>query len=419
MLDRTIAPEFHPTISINLPSIVKNSQINGIGIYSISNSNLDVFRMEVVFKAGSYFGEQFGQSFFVSKLLPLGTQSKTAKEIAETFERFGGFLEAGQNQERLIITLHGLTQHFGEYLDILKELIFEPLLPENELEIQKNVASQSYLVSVEKTAFEANKFFREHLFGKTHSFGKTLGPDEIEKIDRNSLASFHNDFIKEEDFNIFLSGNISSKEIEMVQNIFNKNVEKVAARAIISPISQPQFYLNIEKENSVQSSIRIGRRMFNRHHEDFVKFLVFNTIFGGFFGSRLMKNIREEKGLTYGISSSLVPLAAEGYWSIGADVKKENVGLAMDEIQKEIDVLKNVFVSQDELDLVKNYMKGSVLSSTNTVFDIMDKHKAIMHESLPLDFYDTLLCRIDMVTAMDISEMANKYMADLNSVVAG
>jgi zinc protease len=419
MLDRTLAPEYHPTLSINLPSIVKNSQRNGIGIYSISNSNLEVFRLEVVFKAGAYFGEQFGQSFFVSKLLPLGTQSKTAKEIAENFERFGGFLETGQNQERLIITLHGLTQHFGEYLDILKELIFEPLLPENELDIQKNVASQSYLVSVEKTAFEANKYFREHLFGKTHSFGKTLGPDEIEKINRNSLASFHNDYIKEEDFNIFLSGHISAKEIEMVQNAFTKRVEKIADRILLSPNTLPRFNLNIEKENSVQSSIRIGRRMFNRHHEDFVKFLVFNTIFGGFFGSRLMKNIREEKGLTYGISSSLVPLAGEGYWSIGADVKKENVGLAMDEIQKEIQVLQNVFVSQDELDLVKNYMKGSVLSSTNTVFDIMDKHKAIMHEKLPLDFYDTLLGRIDKVSAADISEMANKYMGDLNSVVAG
>jgi zinc protease len=419
MLDRTQAPKYHPTLSINLPSIVKNSQRNGIGIYSISNFNLEVFRLEVVFKAGSYFGEQFGQSFFVSKLLPLGTQSKTSKEIAENFERFGGFLEASQNQERLIITLHGLTQYFGKYLDILKELIFEPLLPENELDIQKNVASQSYLVSVEKTAFEANKYFREHLFGKTHSFGKTLGPDEIEKINRKSLTSFHNDFIKEEDFNIFLSGNITPKEIEMVKNVFIKRAEKIADRKLISPNILPGFNLNIEKENSVQSSIRIGRRMFNRHHEDFVKFLVFNTIFGGFFGSRLMKNIREEKGLTYGISSSLVPLAGEGYWSIGADVKKENVGLAMDEIQKEIEVLKNVFVSQDELDLVKNFMKGSVLSSTNTVFDIMDKHKAIMHENLPLDFYDTLLGRIEKVNAADISEMANKYMGDLNSVVAG
>ena len=420
MLDRTLAPKYHPTLSINLPSIVKNSQRNDIGIYSISNSNLEVFRLEVVFKAGSYFGEQFGQSFFVSKLLPLGTQSKTAKEIAENFERFGGFLETSQNQERLIITLHGLTQHFSKYLDILRELIFEPLLSENELEIQKNMASQSYLVSVEKTAFEANKYFREHLFGKSHSYGKTLGPDEIEKINRNSLTSFHNDFIKEEDFNIFLSGNVSAKEIEMVQNTFIRRVEKkIVNRVLISPTTQPRFNLNIEKENSVQSSIRIGRRMFNRHHEDFVKFLVFNTIFGGFFGSRLMKNIREEKGLTYGISASLVPLAGEGYWSISADVKKENVGLAMDEIIKEIEVLQNVFVSKDELDLVKNFMKGSVLSSTNTVFDIIDKHKAIMHENLPLDFYDTLLGKIDKVSAADISEMAIKYMVDLNSVVAG
>jgi predicted Zn-dependent peptidase len=132
-----------------------------------------------------------------------------------------------------------------------------------------------------------------------------------------------------------------------------------------------------------------------------------------------MKNIREEKGLTYGISSSIVPLVDEGYWSIGADVKKENVPLALEEIQKEIDVLKNQQVTEGELSLVKNYMKGSVLSSTNTVFDIMDKHKAILHENLPEDFYNVMLQRIDAVSAQEVQEMTNKYMQDLSTVVVG
>jgi predicted Zn-dependent peptidase len=112
-------------------------------------------------------------------------------------------------------------------------------------------------------------------------------------------------------------------------------------------------------------------------------------------------------------------LVDEGYWSIGADVKKENVPLALEEIQKEIDVLKNQQVTEGELSLVKNYMKGSVLSSTNTVFDIMDKHKAILHENLPEDFYNVMLQRIDAVSAQEVQEMANKYMQDLSTVVVG
>ncbi len=221
-----------------------------------------------------------------------------------------------------------------------------------------------------------------------------------------------------DDIEIFLVGNINDKHVALLHEYFNKDTFHSSA-SIVSPKLNDVFELRKEKADSLQSSIRIGRRMFNRHHPDFFKFLVFNTILGGFFGSRLMKNIREEKGLTYGISSSMVPLASEGYWSIGADVKKENVPLALLEIQKEIDELKQQKVSEGELSLVKNYMKGSVLSSTNTVFDTMDKHKAIVHENLPKDFYDSMLEKIEHISSTDVQDMANCYMKDLSTVVVG
>jgi predicted Zn-dependent peptidase len=419
MLNRAIAPCYHPTNGITLPGVEIVTNGLGIQVFSLTNSSLEVFRLEVVFKAGSYFGEKFGLSYFTSKLLSAGTKSKKAHEIAESFERLGGFLEVSQNQERLVISLHGLTKFFEHYLADLSELIFSPSLPQEELDIQKKIAAQSYLVNIEKTATEASKYFREGIFGEDHSFGKTLQPSEIDMVSLDQIVGFHQNYIKNSSFNIFLTGNISHKNIALTQKYFDLNRQMDSSSLIISPPPREVFDVRIDKEESVQSSIRVGRRMFNRHHEDFFKFLVFNTILGGFFGSRLMKNIREEKGLTYGISSSMVPLAGEGYWSIGADVKKENVALAMDEIQKEIDELKNLQVSESELSLVKSYMKGSVLSSTNTVFDIMDKHKAIVHEKLPANFYDTMLQRIEEVSADDVQAMANEYMNDLSSVVVG
>lgn len=418
MLDRKTAPSFKATENITLPDVEIVSIGSGIELFSLVNNNLEIFRLEIVFKAGSYFGLKFGLSYFTSKLLPAGTKSKKANEVAESFERLGGFLEVSQNQERFVVTLHGLTKFFEFYLQDLADLIFEPILPGEELEIQKKIASQSYLVNIEKTSVEANKIFREGLFGSDHSFGKTLEPSDIDFISLDEVVSFHKEYIKTSSFNIFLVGNINQKHIALLHEYFNKETIH-SSFPIVSPKLNDVFELRKEKTDSLQSSIRIGRRMYNRHHPDFFKFLVFNTILGGFFGSRLMKNIREEKGLTYGISSSMVPLASEGYWSIGADVKKENVPMAIKEIQKEIDVLKNQQVTEGELSLVKNYMKGSVLSSTNTVFDIMDKHKAILHENLPEDFYNTMLQRIDAVSAPEVQEMANTYMQDLSTVVVG
>ena len=419
MLNRNTPPEFQPTKAISLSPLQTLSICEGVNLFSLSNSNLEVFRLEVVFRAGSYFGNQFGASFFTSKLMPNGTKEKNANQIAEKFEQFGGFLEVNQNQERLIVTLHGLTKYFEKYLPDLVELIFEPTLPIEELEIQKNITKQSYLVNIEKTAVLCNKSFRESLFGQNHAFGKTLDAAEIELINRAEIEKFHLDFIKNAPFNLFLTGNISSKEENLLNKYFSisrinrKNLE------IVSPEILPVFKTNIEKENSVQSSIRLGKRMFNRHHKDFFKFMVFNTLFGGYFGSRLMKNIREEKGLTYGINSSLVPLADSGYWNIGTDVNKENVSKAIDEINVEIEKMKHEVVTDEELQLVKNYMKGSILNSTNTVFDIMDKHKAMIHENLEKDFYDNMLGKIDGVSVKDIIEMANVYMIDISSAVVG
>jgi zinc protease len=418
MLDRNTAPSFKATEKITLPDVEIASIGSGIELFSLVNHNLEIFRLEIVFNAGSYFGTKFGLSYFTSKLLPAGTKSKKANEVAESFERLGGFLEVSQNQERLVVTLHGLTKFFEFYLQDLTDLIFDPILPGEELEIQKKIASQSYLVNIEKTSVEANKIFREGLFGTDHSFGKTLEPADIDFISLDEVASFHQEYIRSSSFNIFLVGNIHQKHIALLHEYFNKETIH-SSFPIVSPKMNDVFELRKEKADSLQSSIRIGRRMFNRHHPDFFKFLVFNTILGGFFGSRLMKNIREEKGLTYGISSSMVPLASEGYWSIGADVKKENVPLALVEIQKEIEELKQQKVTESELSLVKNYMKGSVLSSTNTVFDTMDKHKAIVHEHLSKDFYDTMLERIEGINSTDVQDMANFYLKDLSMVVVG
>jgi zinc protease len=418
MLDRNTAPSFKATEKITLPDVEIASIGSGIELFSLVNHNLEIFRLEIVFKAGSYFGTKFGLSYFTSKLLPAGTKSKKANEVAESFERLGGFLEVSQNQERLVVTLHGLTKFFEFYLQDLTDLIFDPILPGEELEIQKKIASQSYLVNIEKTSVEANKIFREGLFGTDHSFGKTLEPADIDLISLDEVESFHQEYIKSSSFNMFLVGNIHQKHIALLHEYFNKETIH-SSFPIVSPKMNDVFELRKEKVDSLQSSIRIGRRMFNRHHPDFFKFLVFNTILGGFFGSRLMKNIREEKGLTYGISSSMVPLASEGYWSIGADVKKENVPLALVEIQKEIEELKQQKVAESELSLVKNYMKGSVLSSTNTVFDTMDKHKAIVHEHLSKDFYDTMLERIEGINSTDVQDMANLYLNDLSTVVVG
>ena len=420
MIDRKIAPEFNSLIEVSLPPLKKYNLQNGQTVHYISNDSLEVFRLEIVFGAGSYFGQKYGESYFTSKMLLGGTSSKNSAELIESFDKFGGFLEINQNIERLQVVLHGLNRYFENYLPDLVELIYDSIFPKEELDIQKNISNQSFLVNKEKASFEASSIFKKNLYGEEHFFGKTLNSEEIEVIENSDIIDFYKKNIAHSEFQIFLSGKVSDKELAILDNYFsqNRNLQQ-AEKGIILPEIIPSFNVSIPKLESLQTSIRMGKRLINRKHPDFYKFIVFNTLFGGYFGSRLMKNIREEKGYTYGISSSLVPLCSDGYFVIGSDVKKEFAQNTIDEIFKEIEILKTQKVEEEELSLVKSYMTGSILGSTNTVFDIIDKHKSVYYEQLDPNFYDELLPNIMAISSKDIQEVANSYMSDLSIVCVG
>jgi predicted Zn-dependent peptidase len=165
----------------------------------------------------------------------------------------------------------------------------------------------------------------------------------------------------------------------------------------------------IEKENTVQSSIRLGKKIINRSHPDYPAVLFLNHIFGGYFGSRLMRNIREEKGLTYGIYSSVVSFLNNGYLSIGADVNQENRQLTVDEIRKELVVLRSIPIDHAELETARNHFIGSFQSEITTPFAHADKIKNLILNSLPHQYYNSLLARVDQLTSQDLLETAQRY----------
>jgi predicted Zn-dependent peptidase len=222
---------------------------------------------------------------------------------------------------------------------------------------------------------------------------------------------------------VILAGQVGEDDVQHVNKFLGQLVK---SQDPVAPSHIPQSdyagkEILIEKEDSVQSSIRIGRRLFNRHHPDYFKTLVANEILGGYFGSRLMKNIREEKGLTYGISSSLVTLSNDGYFMIGTDVKKEFTQQTIDEIKKEIYRLQTELVGDEELQTVKNFMAGEFAGSLNTAFEVADRRKILLLDGLPADFFNRYIDQIHATTAEDIRYVASTYFKpeDMVEVVVG
>lgn len=419
MLIRTLAPDFSTNFKVNLEPLSAEKLNQWSDIYYLKSDNIEVFRLEIVFAIGLLNAPDLETGSFLARLMALGTANKSGLEIAESFERLGGFLDIAMGNHRTTVTLHGMSNYFHQYIPLLLEVIFEADFPQSEIDLQITQASQSYQINAKKTSYLANKGFKAAMYGTESILGQSLDLESIKKLNRDTLINFHQERLLKSPFDIFICGKFTTEDLNFLKSKFTPFLSTGSKQSFSFPEIQSTVQHTEEIEESVQSTLILGKRLFSRNHADFHKFLVTNTILGGYFGSRLMKNIREEKGLTYGISSSLVSNGIDGVFSIKADLNKEKLEEAQNEIYKEITILKTEPVGSAELETVKNYIKGNILSNTNTIFDIMDKHKAIYFEKLPADFYESMGDKVEAVTPDDIMNMANQYLNQFSTIIAG
>jgi predicted Zn-dependent peptidase len=301
------------------------------------------------------------------------------------------------------------------------EIIQQATFPKEEFDKEIAIEIQKSKLNWQKTAFSASQIFRSQLF-PNDPYGRVSNTESLQEITREDLVEFHQTCWLDKQPTIFLSGQISSDAIACVASLVEKS-SKQSITTIERPsiISTPAICTHESRENALQCSIRMGQVSMNRQNTDYYKFSVLNTILGGFFGSRLQKNIREEKGFTYGISSSIVPLKRAGYWAVGTDVNKENAAETCSEIRREISELQANLIPSDELEIVKSYLMGSFTGELTQAFDIADKLKVIYLEGLPLDFYDHFQHQIMACTSKDLRELANQYLdpSNLHEVIVG
>lgn len=421
-LDRTTPPAFRTIQTVQFPSHQSVMLDNGQPLFVANVGEQPVVRVEVLFEAGTWHEDADGASFFGVKMLTEGTQKRTSAQISEHFDQIGAFVDLSHTPDRANIMVYGLTKHLGAILEMVSELIHEATYPEKEFNDLRNISLQNLRINLEKNAYVATTTFKERLFGATHPYGKSQNEKSIIALSVADLQNFYTNRIKARPFRVFLSGQVGDAEVALVNQYLGQHsvVPSPEVNKSLEIISKAEP-LWVEKADAVQSSVRIGRMLFKRQHPDFYRMIVANEILGGYFGSRLMRNIREEKGFTYGISSSIVPMRQAGYWAIGTDVKKEFAQATLDEIQKEIHRLQTEPVPENELETVKNYLAGEFAGSLNTPFEIADRVRLMVLEGLDVEFYSNYIQRLRVVTAEDIQKIANQYWQweDLQQVIVG
>lgn len=422
MLDRTQAPKFSPITHINFVHTQKQLLDNQIPIYTLRAGEQALVRIEWVWEAGNYYNQKVGQAFFTNKMLMEGTKQSTSTQINAAIDQYGAFVDVQNHFDLAELVLYCPTRFVEKLLPIIAEIIFQPAFPEEELRQLKRKQIQDLQVNLQKTAFLAGRAFRKAVFGEKNPYGKSIEIEEIEAIDREDLLSFYQNHIYQKPMEILLSGKFDEQTLQEINQYFGKfepTINQKSSKNFLTSSQKGNYF--VEKPDSLQNSIRVGKLMMQKTDEHFYQLIVANTLLGGYFGSRLMQNIREEKGYTYGIYSSLQSFRKATFMAIATDVNAGFTQNTLQEIYKEIEILQNEKVGETELQRVKNYLIGSLAASVTTPFAQMDLFKEIHIHHLSYDFYENYIERINAVSAEEVMSIMQKYYRkeDFVEIVAG
>ncbi len=410
MLNRKIPPVKFQNAKIDVPNVASSLLENGVPIHIINQGNHPLFKLEIIFRYGGSWNDlKIGASTLVSKCLQSGTKNYTAEAISSIIAQRGAHLEVSPSFDYTIVSLYGLNKYIDNLLPILKDIILNPIFPDKEISLQKEISISQLRTQNKKTNIVASKQFRNLLFDTNNPYGRIATEESTNNLYRDDLVKQFNSFFNS--FEILLSGDITEKVRNSIDIHFGKvdfqNIESILIKETGPTLSSSK---HIPFENAVQTSIKIGKRIVKKSHRDYPSLVITNHILGGYFGSRLMKNLREEKGLTYGIHSSVVPLKNDAFFVISSDIKGANKELAISEIQKEIYTLSSELVNDEELDTVRNHLIGSFQSDISSLLSLSEKFKSVYLYDLDSLYYQKYLDEIQTITPLKIREMAQNYL---------
>ena len=409
MVDRTLAPAVHELANFVLPAMEVKQLVNGASAHYLANSTQPVLRYEIIFPAGKWYETVPGVSYFTSKLLLEGTRNKTAKQIADILDFYGASLECNQGFDYSTLTLYCLSRHFSTIFPLVSEILNEASFPEKEFQLLKQRTIQNIAVERKKPAYLAMERFSRNVYGENHPYTTGLDPEAIEKIELSDIHKFYSQHFSLAKAKVFACGDLKPEIISQIEGLTIQKPVFQEASEIKREAKSGQTIENIPIQGSLQAAIRYGGIFPLINDPDYIKINLLVKTLGGYFGSRLMKNIREDKGFTYGIYASLSPRKHSTLFFIGTEINASKTGETIAEINKELDLLKTNLIPADELQIVKNYITGKLLSESTTVFDQMERHKHLILYNLPTDYYSNYLATLKNTTSEEIITLAQQY----------
>jgi zinc protease len=418
-----VQPPVYPVEKVIIPEAKQFFLNNGVPVFLIEAGTEDIMRAEFTFRAGLVNEYLPLLASTTNMMLSEGSRNYSSEELNRLLDFYGVFLNLSVEKDRAGIVVFFLNKHIDKVLELSREILFNPVFPEAELNSLMKKRLHWYMVNREKVQNLASDQFFESIFGKHHPYGRQVLEQDFEVLNPAVLSDFHAKFYTPENMAVIISGKIHKKTPGLLNQYFgglpSKKIYTEDPVNILKGGKRKEIHF--AKSGTTQTSIRIGSSTINKRHPDYPGLKILDSILGGYFGSRLMKNIREEKGYTYGIGSTVASLDLSGFKVISTDVNKLNLQKTIDEIYREIKLLQSTPVSREELRVARNYMSGEMLRMFDGPFALAESFRSAWEFGLDSRYYLRLYEKIKTIGPDEIILLAQTYynIDELYQITAG
>ncbi|MDR1859416.1 MAG: insulinase family protein [Bacteroidales bacterium] len=423
MINRAQFPPILPLAKPNLTEPVVSRLDNGLPAYRLSTVSLPICKVDLLFNAGIWNQDRPLQASITNTMLQEGTQRYSSGQLADLFDVHGALLRLMTDQHIGVVSMVALTKHLPKLLPVLADIVNGAIFPEQELQVLLRRRKQKFLVDSEKVKILCHRKFIEALFGRGHPYAQSLQESDFEHINRALLCSFYQRFYHVDRSEILLSGCVMQETVDLLNEHFGKamTLHPIEPQKKYEIRPAQQHYIFVEKQGAIQSAIRVGKVLVRKNHPDYIPLQILVTILGGYFSSRLMRNIRGEKGYTYGITASLIGLNEAGYLVISTEVDKSHEKAVVQEIFKEITRLCDELITEEELDRVRQYLLGELMRDFDGPFAQAHAFVNVHVFGLNYNYYEQYHELLLNISPEKLRELAIKYfdVASFYTVVAG
>lgn len=394
-------------------------------LYVLRSDTLDAVRLDIVVGAGQGHQDKLLQALFTNRLLREGTRHHTSAELAEKLDYYGAWLELTVSVHHSYLTLYTLKRYACETFALVGEMLHEPLFPEERLRIISANNKSQYLVNRQRADVIARRLFNRAVYGDNHPCGRFAEEKDFDAITRDDLLRFFTAYYRPDNCNIYLAGNVDDHLIEAAkkslpltpsqeggtlaeaQLSFGQNTPSLTSPSLGGGRGEALIH---HLPSAVQASIRMGGLLMDVASDDYYRMRVVSTILGGYFGSRLMKSIREDKGYTYSISADMLTNTRQVLFVVSSEALADKGEVIADEVRQHCRRLAEERVPDDELTMVRNYMIGEICRNYEGAFSLIDAYIYIHTLGLPLEHISRTIDTVRSIDAETIRQTAAQWL---------